>query len=165
MATEDKCIPETMIKAADRIAKTIIENWTSEEKALLMNMLEVSGIPGNKLLNIKEMSESICVPRYIPCYNVSDFLKYLKNEREVHHIMAYMKNAGLVDIVENKDLKTTMYGIMPLGILISSRLTLHERENGYPVMKYILDRTIDGAKKDEEFEAVEKLVALREMYD
>ena len=165
MSMEDKIISESMIKAADRIAKTIIENWTNEEKALLMNMLEISGIPASKPLNIKEMSENICVPRYVPCYNVSDFLKYLKNEREVHLMMTYMKSAGLVDIVENKDLRTTMYGIMPLGILISSRLTLHERENGYPVMKYILDRTIDGAKKDEEFEAVEKLVALREMYD
>ncbi len=161
----DSKISEPMIKAADRIAKTIIENWTSEEKALLMNMLEISGIPAGKLLDIKEMSENICVPRYVPCYNASDFLRYIKSEREVHLMMTYMKNAGLVDIVKNKDLKTTMYGIMPLGILISSRLTLHERENGFPVMKYIIDRTIDGAKRDEEFEAVEKLVALREKYD
>ncbi|MCK5373328.1 MAG: hypothetical protein KAJ20_03245, partial [Candidatus Aenigmarchaeota archaeon] len=83
MSMEDKIISESMIKAADRIAKTIIENWTNEEKALLMNMLEISGIPASKPLNIKEMSENICVPRYVPCYNVSDFLKYLKNEREV----------------------------------------------------------------------------------
>ncbi len=165
MDTEYKIIPEHMIKAADKITKTIIENWTNEEKALLMYMLEISGMQENNQLNIKEMPEDICAPRYIPCYNVSDFLKYLKNEREVHLMMTYMKNAGLVNIIEDKDLRTTMYGILPLGVLISTRLTMHEKENGHPVTKYVIDRTIDGARRDEEFEAVEKLMALREKYD
>lgn len=119
------------------ISKTMINKESSSHNAILMYLAGVD---------------------MAPCFEVSNFLRCVADEREVHNYVENLRDLGLVKVYEV--LKTPIYEITPFGRVVARRIESFEVENKYPFTNDILEKTARGLMKERHPELAEKIDAL-----
>lgn len=138
--------PTYIKKVVNKFARTLIKRQDSSKTAILAYLASEKDV--------------------VPCFEVSSFLRYVKDERKVHLDCISLKEMGLIEIYDayTTPLRTTMYKATPFGCVIAKKITDFEEKHNHPTLRNILETTKKGLQEEKRYAEAKKIDALFEKY-